>query len=57
MLFACARGAMLLHDIAPTDPATLISISLSMIAVVLLATLIPAHRVASADPTTALRTS
>jgi putative ABC transport system permease protein len=45
----------LLFETAPNDPATLATVAGGILAVVFLATLIPANRAAATDPTTALR--
>jgi predicted permease len=45
----------LLFETAPTDPATLALVAVTILFVVLLATLIPAQRAADVNPTTALR--
>lgn len=45
----------LLFETAPDDPATLVLVVIGVLAVVLLATLIPARRAAQVNPTTALR--
>jgi putative ABC transport system permease protein len=45
----------LLFETAPTDPATLASVAGAVLAIVMLATLIPANRAARVDPTVALR--
>ena len=45
-----------LWGIQPTDPATFTSVSLLLIAVALLACLVPARRAIRVDPTEALRT-
>ncbi len=45
----------LLFNVTPTDPPTLASVSIFLVAVTILATLIPAHRAARLDPLHALR--
>jgi putative ABC transport system permease protein len=45
----------LLYETAPTDPATLAFVAVTILFVVLLATLIPAQRAAQVSPNTALR--
>jgi putative ABC transport system permease protein len=44
-----------LYDVKPTDPATFIAVSLGLVVVAVLASLIPARRAVSVDPTEALR--
>jgi ABC-type lipoprotein release transport system permease subunit len=45
----------LVYGIAPTDPATFVSVSLGMAAVALIAFWLPGRRAASIDPIVALR--
>src|SRR5262249_8752370 len=45
----------LLYGLAPNDPATIVLASAALIAVALLAGLIPAYRASTVDPTAALR--
>jgi predicted permease len=53
---AAARGLRsLLFEVQPTDPITIITVLVIVVAVALLASLIPARRAASVDPTIALR--
>jgi putative ABC transport system permease protein len=47
--------ANLLYEVKPTDPATLVAVSLVLIAVSALASYIPARRAARVDPMVALR--
>ena len=57
-LLAVAAGRLvsaLLYDVKPSDPAVLVGVSLSLLAVAVLATLGPAWRATRVDPTTALR--
>lgn len=48
--------ASLLYQTSPLDPATLAACAVAMLAVVTLASLLPARRAARVDPVTALRT-
>jgi ABC-type antimicrobial peptide transport system permease subunit len=53
---AAARGlGSLLFEVQPTDPITMITVLVIVVGVALLASLIPARRAASVDPTIALR--
>jgi predicted permease len=53
---AAARSlAALLHGVSPSDPLTFTLVPLALVAVALLAGLIPARRAARVDPVTALR--
>jgi putative ABC transport system permease protein len=45
----------LLFEISPNDPATLVAVAASILAVVFLATIVPANRAAGVEPTVALR--
>jgi putative ABC transport system permease protein len=45
----------LLFETAPNDPATLMCVAAAVLLLVLLATLIPAHRATRVNPITALR--
>jgi putative ABC transport system permease protein len=45
----------LLHDVAPTDPATLITVTIVLTLVALLASLVPAWRATRVDPVVALK--
>jgi putative ABC transport system permease protein len=44
-----------LYGVKPTDPATFIAVSAGLVAVAILASLIPTRRAVSVDPTVALR--
>jgi putative ABC transport system permease protein len=44
-----------LYEVKPTDPATFIAVSLGLVAVAILASVIPTRRAVSVDPTEALR--
>jgi putative ABC transport system permease protein len=46
----------LLFDLSPTDPATVIAASVTLVIVAACAGLIPAHRASRIDPVVALRT-
>jgi putative ABC transport system permease protein len=53
---AAARAlSSLLYDVGPTDPATLIVVSLVLMGIALLASYLPARRAAGIDPMVALR--
>jgi putative ABC transport system permease protein len=47
--------ADLLYEVKPTDPVTLVAVSVVLIAVSVLASYIPARRAARVDPMVALR--
>ncbi len=44
-----------LHGISPTDPVTFVAVATTLVAVALLASLVPAWRAARTDPMEALR--
>ena len=45
----------LLYGVKPSDPFTLVSVSILLLGVALVASVVPARRAASIDPTLALR--
>jgi len=47
--------ASLLYGVSPTDPTTLIVVSIIMLLIAVLASYVPAHRAMSVDPVEALR--
>jgi ABC-type antimicrobial peptide transport system permease subunit len=47
--------ATLVYGVSPTDPATLFAVSATLVAVTLVASLVPARRAMRVDPVTALR--
>jgi putative ABC transport system permease protein len=56
--FAMARGmATLLHEVSPTDPLTFVAVAVTLAAVALLGSWLPARRAAAVDPVVALRES
>ena len=56
--FAMARGmATLLHEVSPTDPLTFVAVAVTLAAVAVLGSWLPARRAAAVDPVVALRDS
>jgi putative ABC transport system permease protein len=47
--------ASVLYNVSPTDPLTLITVSIIMLLIALLASYVPAQRAMSVDPVEALR--
>jgi macrolide transport system ATP-binding/permease protein len=54
-MLAMQAVATMLNDVSPTDPVTLVSMTLLLVLVAGLASYIPAHRAARSDPLVALR--
>jgi putative ABC transport system permease protein len=54
--FAMARGmATLLHEVSPTDPLTFVAVAVTLAAVAMFGSWLPARRAAAVDPVVALR--
>jgi putative ABC transport system permease protein len=54
--FAMARGmGTLLHEVSPTDPLTFVAVAVTLAAVAMLGSWLPARRAAAVDPVVALR--
>jgi putative ABC transport system permease protein len=54
--FGMARGlATLLHEVSPTDPVTFVAVAVTLAAVAVLGSWMPARRAAAVDPVVALR--